>query len=490
MTTIEEKLKARNVVPCGTMKDAQGKEEDEEEEEEIDLDAEKSEEGEADEDPEASANAAIRFMQITPCLAKEALKDGMRTMDKSALSQSWFHPSFTHQIFEDERIAGYLESDKLDIKIYFSMSLAATYVEIESGSGKDKREDHTDLVQRLSPFLPSDPIDDRDTFLKSCAKNFPNPDGTATMQYFRDGKRYEMRTTKLGTGKDEEKSFHERIETFALFFIDGASNIDTDDPRWERLTIWECSDGDGTTPSGLVGYATLFTFTNPTRRENPLAMRICQAFIFPNHQRQGHGKRLMDAAHTIARTRKYFEITVEDPAPGFARLRDVVDLERFLNTARLLAPDCGAVVAITTTARKRRSDAMEETAQDYQYASETYGWVDACKPLAPKALERARREMLTTKAQIVRCFESLILARLDEKFRFVENEDSDAYKSLRLMIKRRLFPTVSAATSEKRKKVLSKLFHEAVGEYRAMWRKLKGERKRKCVRVQEAGELA
>lgn len=56
-------------------------------------------------------------------------------------------------------------------------------------------------------------------------------------------------------------------------------------------------------------------------------MRVCQALVLPAYQRAGHGLRLLQLVQRLALQRDaVVELTVEDPADGFRRLRDTVDL--------------------------------------------------------------------------------------------------------------------------------------------------------------------
>lgn len=298
--------------------------------------------------------------------------------------------------------------------------------------------------------------------------------------------KYVIKRMSLGGKDDEANAFHASLETFASFFIDGASNIDAGDPRWEVLVVWEqhrrlqgredqdtSTDDDDVESVALVGYLTLFTFTNPTRRVSPSSLRVCQALVFPPFQRQGHGRRLMDVVHTLAKDRDCFEVTVEDPAPGFVRLRSSMDMRRCM-TSELFAKRDGSFSA---TSKKRSMDERNRTCSCSDYA-----WIDACKPLSQTMIRDAQRKLRTTCDQIVRCYESLILARLDRRLSrpnvrhdaiaSTENPndaDSDTYKPFRLMVKRRLYSSTIAATPEKRKRALHKRYHELVDQYRATW---------------------
>ena len=247
----------------------------------------------------AFANEAIRFVQITSEDAKEELVRADLVKERSA-----FGPSFTHQVFEEEIVPGYARTDGLIVDVHFSSSLSAVHLSIRVGDATTE-EQSTErarlLKERLSPFLPAEPTDDRTTFLKRCAADVAKPLGVVAETYHRNHEEFQIRLVTMGPNKLAEKTFHESLETFAVFFIDGASNIDSDDSRWECLHIWKRRKDR----FELIGYMTLFTFTNPTRIECPSAMRICQALIFPPYQRCGHGTSLSRASSSrpLARTR-------------------------------------------------------------------------------------------------------------------------------------------------------------------------------------------
>lgn len=73
------------------------------------------------------------------------------------------------------------------------------------------------------------------------------------------------------------------------------------------------------------GYFTLFTFRNPVAGGK---LRICQALILPHLQGKGIGREMLLAVYRLADQRDdVAEITVEDPAVTFQRLRDKVDFQ-------------------------------------------------------------------------------------------------------------------------------------------------------------------
>jgi GNAT superfamily N-acetyltransferase len=195
----------------------------------------------------------------------------------------------------------------------------------------------------------------------------------------------------------EIRDYHKRMQLLMFLYIDGASFVDDTDSRWEIFVVLEHVNG---APRYLVGYATVYPFSaiRPGKQLDAgfaERIRISQVFILPQHQRGGHGSRLLSAIYENAHGRDAFEVTVEDPSEGFRLLRDMTDLRRAY-AAGVLEPDvpvgldkCAAVLALL------------------------------------------RERLLLTQAQARRCLEV-------HNLRFVDREDGDAYKKYRLWIKRRI----------------------------------------------------
>lgn len=68
-----------------------------------------------------------------------------------------------------------------------------------------------------------------------------------------------------------------------------ADDIDLSDDRWEVFYLFEEETprevlGEKWRPAALAGYFTVFGFRNPVKG---VSLRICQALILPQFQRQG-----------------------------------------------------------------------------------------------------------------------------------------------------------------------------------------------------------
>lgn len=238
------------------------------------------------------------------------------------------------------------------------------------------------------------------------------------------------------------KEFVERMRTFLLFFIDGASYIDDDDDRWDYFIIYEkvslqgsgLSNGHGARHN-FVGYTTVYRyFAYP----NKIRPRISQVLVLPPFQRRGVGARMLQTVYNYYSTMsEVIDITVEDPSDDFVRLRDYVD-----------SKNCREL-------------------ESFSKANLANGWTD---DMATDAKKKHR----LNKKQARRVYEILKLAATDRN-------NEEAYRSYRLEVKQRLNApfakmsrsaeksfsdnTTAIATKEMRLETLKNLYKETEDEY-------------------------
>merc|ERR1712013_377063 len=130
------------------------------------------------------------------------------------------------------------------------------------------------------------------------------------------------------------REFHERIQTWIMFFIDAASFIDMDDDSWRFFLIFEKVKVGGVTRYHTVGYSTVYEYYAYGREVNRKRPRIAQMFVLPPFQRMGLGARLLDSVYSHYKgDTTVVDITVEDPSDNFVRLRDFVDAKNCLKLA-------------------------------------------------------------------------------------------------------------------------------------------------------------
>uniref|UniRef100_A0AAY4ETB4 Histone acetyltransferase type B catalytic subunit n=1 Tax=Denticeps clupeoides TaxID=299321 RepID=A0AAY4ETB4_9TELE len=118
------------------------------------------------------------------------------------------------------------------------------------------------------------------------------------------------------------REYHERLQTFLMFFIETASFIDVDDDRWDYFIVFEKYNKDGETLFATVGYMTVYNYYVYPDKTRP---RVSQMLILPTYQGEGHGAQLLEAVHRFYCTSpKVQDITAEDPSENYVKLRDFV----------------------------------------------------------------------------------------------------------------------------------------------------------------------
>lgn len=251
----------------------------------------------------------------------------------------------SYQFFgENENIFGYKD---LQVKIYYSCARLNIYLGIKyssvltkeqsDGVGpddvlkliKDKYETNvqTNLLEfsssllKESSFVPYGTI--ANDFTLECRPQ--NGDITAVKRTFQI---FQTNTTFPGF-----TAYHQRMQTFLMWFIEEAVYIDIDDEKWNFFVLYETlspSSGgalNGNRQSGqcqycFVGYASVYNYYAYPSNVRP---RISQFFILPPFQRIGLGSRLLETIYTHYNNKLTVDICVEDPSDYFQRMRDVVD---------------------------------------------------------------------------------------------------------------------------------------------------------------------
>lgn len=108
--------------------------------------------------------------------------------------------------------------------------------------------------------------------------------------------------------EEEVKSFHEKVEIFLLFFIDGANYIDLEDPAWDVYYVYDLSshfldlfrysktENNKQVKYSLLGFSTVYThYAYPDRKRMRIRYffsskwLVSQVLILPPYQKSGHG---------------------------------------------------------------------------------------------------------------------------------------------------------------------------------------------------------
>ena len=380
------------------------------------------------------ANKAIRFwFPSSPNELNEILSNNA--------AASTIHPAYTHQLFgDDETIIGFKELT-IDM-IYSASTFRLLYQETFSDRlvtiGQIPSEN--DIVDKLREALPGGWTRDVDAFRSELATESTSfiPPGEVVHQY--DG--YEVRRS-VPSEDSRAKEIHERVETMAMYTIDGATYADLDDHRWSVYTVYRLTD------RALVGYMTVFTFDNPFRTNISLprkAMRVCQLLIMPQHQRQGHGRRLLEVAHAEVRRLDMYELTVEDPNNAFTRMRDSMDMRCCLEKNYFHLNDASWSLSLDNN------------------------------------MDTIRTDMRVTTGQINKCYEVLKLHALDQSISSVAatttttttTTTSSSMSNFRLNVKRRLWNAHKAELKKiedkaVRMQAIELLWREVASNYRVSY---------------------
>ena len=239
-----------------------------------------------------------------------------------------FKPVMSHQVFgERENIFGYRD---LRVKLYYSAGKLTTYFGIDYAEkvDPDKFEGYQpdDIYEKISKVLQPGFFTNLSDFCNELEKdvNFV-PCGELKHSFSTDdGERnWEIYMCEVTT--PNFLKYHERLQTFVLWYIDAASFIDTDDDHWRFFLLFEKYVKDGSTHYGIAGYATVYEYYAYPVNIRP---RISQVLVMPPFQRFGLGAHLLDSIYSYyIPLPRVVDITVEDPSEEFQRLRDFVDVK-------------------------------------------------------------------------------------------------------------------------------------------------------------------
>lgn len=354
---------------------------------------------------------------------------------------------FLHQIIPDEQVHG---CQHCTVAVYIHLASLTYYIESDveaysprqaismtkaNGDQSDEAEEETDVQALLTPFIKAGLTYSRAQFLSAVNTPFQLPLSNEISRYEKDGEQFAIYKERLfdfdGTGgavkRDAFHDFHRRMAFLMFVHIDGASFIDDEDSRWEVFVTAKLHKDQ---PNSFVGYATVYPFAVLQRKEDMVAfvdrIRISQVAIVPLCQRKRHGFHLLDAIYKDAHKRNAMEVTVEDPSRPFRIVRDITDL-RWAYRSKVLPEDAPI--------------AYEEEEQ---------------------LINTIRTSLLLTLAQARRCLEV-------HQFRFVDLEDQQQYKVLRLWVKRRLFKENLEEMQQfdvaERKEKLAQLYEGYEGEF-------------------------
>ena len=250
-----------------------------------------------------------------------------------------FEPEFTHQIFrDDETIFGYRD---LVVKISMSANLFKTLVEISYAEKvKSVLNPADDITAMLKRHLGDDVFTDRAAFIATlkadAAAPVPGAGGEIVSTWETvgdDGVTYVDTARVFRLSDDDVYPWHARFEPMILFYIDGASAIDSEDTKWLLFAVTRARADDSTKWS-LTSFATVyefFVYPGATRA------RLSQIVVLPPYQRKGLGGKMLESVRAYSKMKNFADVTVEDPTPQLQRLRDASDVRAMCAVPEVMA---------------------------------------------------------------------------------------------------------------------------------------------------------
>lgn len=242
-------------------------------------------------------------------------------------------PTFTHQLFENETIS-FITNLDTKVEIIIQCSNLAHTVRLIGCNTLEKEL----LIQGLKLAIPNE--SEYQHIENHCTESIKDlrylehsniPSCKFLYQFFTNDNN-EVFEIHLANSKDYGVTeMLRRCEKVAMWFIETADSVDFEDDRWELLICYQVMTKDQPNKQqyNIAGYMTLFTFNNPFMGAK---IRVCQALVLPYHQGKNIGKFMLKEIYKLAQNRDaVVEVTIEDPAPGFQRLRDCVDCEWFID---------------------------------------------------------------------------------------------------------------------------------------------------------------
>ncbi|EFX75805.1 hypothetical protein DAPPUDRAFT_306646 [Daphnia pulex] len=312
--------------------------------------------------------------------------------------ETTFKPEMSHQIFgENESIFGY---QNLKISLYYTAGKLNTYLGMNYSKKVDPKQFEgataDDVMGAITPKLPPGYMTNLDDFLVTLNKeqSFKPPGELLSTYSINKGSAAEKNFELYSCTIEEPsfRSYHERLQTFLLWYVDAASFIDVDDDRWRFYLIFEKYPCDGSHRYALCGYATVYLYFAYPNKTRP---RISQFLVLPPFQRVGLGAELLNTIYrSFLKDSNILDITVEDPSEEFTRLRDFVDAQN---------------------SKKLSSYSKEKLQQGFN----------------AEMVEDAQRELKINKKQARRVYEIL-------RFEATNLADVEEYRAYRLDVKRRL----------------------------------------------------
>lgn len=135
--------------------------------------------------------------------------------------------------------------------------------------------------------------------------------------------------------------FQARMQSLIMWFIESATMIDSEDPRWDFFMIYEkhnpsAGDDDSqSTPLStedrylFAGYATVYRYYAYPDKTRP---RVSQMLLLPPYRRNTLGTALLQSIYDYFKQQiSTLDITAEDPDEEFIAMRDFLDCKNCMH---------------------------------------------------------------------------------------------------------------------------------------------------------------
>ncbi|XP_028395918.1 histone acetyltransferase type B catalytic subunit-like [Dendronephthya gigantea] len=273
----------------------------------------------------------------------------------------------SHQVFgESEVIFGY---KNLNVQLYYHAGSLLTYLGVKYDEMIDKSccEDvePDDVVSKVAEFLAPGFCTNLEQFISKLPQESKFvPMGEMIERFDNEGRTYQIYKTDVTT--PNFRNYHERLQTFVLWYIDAASFLDMDDDKWDFFLMYEKCTEAGTTTYKIVGYTTVYRYYAYPDMIRP---RISQFLILPPFRKKGLGAKQLECVDNFyIRDEKVLDMTVEDPVDEFRRLRDYVDVMKCLSLPAFKAENLrnGYTKEMVNSAKKHRKINQHQCRRVYE----------------------------------------------------------------------------------------------------------------------------
>ncbi|XP_051998789.1 histone acetyltransferase type B catalytic subunit-like [Xyrauchen texanus] len=239
-----------------------------------------------------------------------------------------FHPEYSHQLYGDDEVAfGY---KGLQIQLYYSAGNLSTLFKVKYSAKVTEKFDCVkpdDVESKIREIIPAGFCCNTDDFISLLEKEakfkpFGSLQHTYKVHNEEAGEDLTYQIHKVDISCSGFSEYHERLQTFLMWFIETASFIDVDDNHWDFFLVFEKYNKDGETLYATVGYMTVYNYYVYPDKTRP---RVSQMLILPPFQGEGHGAQLLETVHRYyCSSPRVQDITAENPSENYVKLRDFV----------------------------------------------------------------------------------------------------------------------------------------------------------------------